>query len=72
MSSINASIGMTPFQLHLGRNPHVLPPLDKQPAFPTVDNVPEDLLAHTLISQLEHDDMQAQDNLLAAKASQAA
>lgn len=67
MNSINASTGTSPFQLHLGRSPRIIPPL----ARPTPNDEPEDQRARTLMTQLEHDVMEAQDNLLAAKASQA-
>lgn len=68
MNTVNASTGMSPFQLHLGRNPRIIPPLTQQPA---AEGVPEDKRARALISQLELDVMEAQDNLLAAKATQA-
>lgn len=67
MNSINASTGTSPFQLHLGHSPRIIPPLERPP--PNDD--PEEHRARSLITQLEHDVMEAQDNLLAAKASQA-
>ncbi|KAG1849998.1 hypothetical protein F4604DRAFT_1519671, partial [Suillus subluteus] len=67
MNSINMSTGMSPFQLHLGCSPCIIPPL----IHPTDNNTPEEERTHSLISQLEYDVMEAQDNLLVAKASQA-
>ncbi|KAG2737910.1 hypothetical protein P692DRAFT_201667950, partial [Suillus brevipes Sb2] len=67
MNSINASTNTSPFQLHLGRTPRTIPPLERAPS----NDAPEDERARALITQLAHDVMEAQDNLLAAKASQA-
>ncbi|KAG1855251.1 hypothetical protein F4604DRAFT_1517513, partial [Suillus subluteus] len=66
---LNASTGFSPFQLHLGRSPRMLPTL-----IPTSTSVeePEHQRAERMLSQLKHDVMEAQDNLLAAKAAQAA
>jgi len=68
MNTVNASTGMSPFQLHLGRSPRILPPLVPRAG---AAEEQEASRARTLISQLEHDVMEAQDNLLAAKAAQA-
>ncbi|KAG1804743.1 uncharacterized protein HD556DRAFT_1215035, partial [Suillus plorans] len=68
MNTISASTGFSPFQLHLGRSPRMLPLL--LPALTTSDT--EEGRARLLLSQLRHDVMEAQDNLLAAKAAQAA
>lgn len=70
MSSVNASTGFAPFQLHLGRMPRTIPPMSTTSE--GEDDVTEDIRARGLISRLEDDVMEAQDNLLAAKASQAA
>lgn len=70
MNSVNSSTGFSPFQLHLGRSPRVLPPITEEKES-QVTTVPEEQRAVTLLSQLKHDLMEAQDNLLAAKASQA-
>ena len=59
---------MSPFQLHTGRSPRILPPLVPRTG---AAEEHEASRARTLLSQLEHDVMEAQDNLLAAKAAQA-
>lgn len=69
MNTRNDSTGFLPFQLHLGHSPKILPSLVE-------DNVPrttesEEARARSLISKLEGDVMEVQDNLLAAKAAQA-
>ncbi|KAG2346922.1 hypothetical protein BDR05DRAFT_851875, partial [Suillus weaverae] len=69
MSTVNASTGFSSFQLHLGRQPRMLPPLVDN-AVPCA-NESEEERATKLLSQLEHDLLEAQDNLLAAKAAQA-
>lgn len=68
MNTINGSTGFSPFQLHLGRSPRMLPSL--LPTTPVLQE-PEHQRAHALLSQLTHDVMEAQDNLLLAKAAQA-
>jgi hypothetical protein len=68
MNTVNASTGMSPFQLHIGRSPRTLPPLVPRTG---VVEEHEATRARALISQLEHDVMEAQDNLLAAKTAQA-
>ncbi|KIK47107.1 hypothetical protein CY34DRAFT_74626 [Suillus luteus UH-Slu-Lm8-n1] len=65
MNSINVSMGTSPFQLHLGRSPCVIPPIKQS----KLDNEPEDKRTHTLMAQLQNNVMEAQDSLLAAKAS---
>lgn len=64
MNSINGSTGFTPFQLHLGRSPRLLPPL-------SLEDTPPPEGAESFLSRLQLDILEAQDNLLAAKASQA-
>ncbi|KAG2740844.1 hypothetical protein P692DRAFT_201727585 [Suillus brevipes Sb2] len=68
MNTINASTGFSPFQLHISHSPRILPPLI--PATASPENVEEDR-TQTLLSQLNNHVMEAQDNLLAAKAAQA-
>jgi hypothetical protein len=65
MNTVNASMGFSNFQLHLGRSPRLIPPL-----VPT--ELPEDLRsaaskAEEMISQIQTDVLEAQDNLLQAK-----
>ncbi|KIM63171.1 hypothetical protein SCLCIDRAFT_97862, partial [Scleroderma citrinum Foug A] len=64
--TLNASTGFSPFQLHLGHSPHVLPPFSE-----TQDTDPDSVDAVSFLSQLELDILEAQDNLLTAKAQQA-
>ncbi|KAG2047334.1 hypothetical protein BDR06DRAFT_835673, partial [Suillus hirtellus] len=70
MNSVNASTGFSAFQLHLGRSPCMLPAMVEEEDIRMM-KTPEEQQANTLLSQLKHDIMEAQDNLLAAKASQA-
>ncbi|PSR72196.1 hypothetical protein PHLCEN_2v11935 [Hermanssonia centrifuga] len=69
MNTVNASTGFTPFQLHCGHQPRVIPPLVHAPAPP----VPGTDANHTtaLLKRLDADVMEAQDNLLLAKSNQA-
>jgi hypothetical protein len=67
MNTINTSTGCTPFQLKTGCSPHLIPPL--VPATDT--DTPEQISARTIISKLELNVQDAQDNLLAAKVQQA-
>lgn len=68
MNTANASTGFSPFQLHLGHLPHMLPPLVQDASQAT----PEETCARDVINRMEHNFAEAQDNLLLAKASQAA
>lgn len=67
MNTLNASTNTSPFQLHIGRSPRIIPPLQR----PSTDETTEDQRARLLLTQLQYDVMEAQDSLLAAKASQA-
>ena len=69
MNTINSSTGYSGFQLHLGRSPHVIPPI-----VPT--SLPDNLhsagsTAENIINQLTNDIADAKDNLIQAKAIQA-
>jgi hypothetical protein len=69
MNTVNKSTGFTPFQLRFGRSPRILPsflPPADQPAAPAEES------ARDVIDQLQLDVLEAQDNLLRAKISQAA
>ncbi|THG92770.1 hypothetical protein EW026_g8249 [Hermanssonia centrifuga] len=66
MNTVNASTGFTPFQLHCGRQPRIIPPLQKPEVHDT-----DSIDAAKVIAQLETDVMEAQDNLLLAKSNQA-
>ena len=63
MNMVNASTAFSPFHLKTGRSPHVIPPLTPAPTTATT----AELDARQIISQLELDVKEAQDNLLVAK-----
>jgi hypothetical protein len=68
MNTVNASMGFSGFQLHLGRSPRVIPPM-------IPETLPEELqdagvTATSLIEQLQDDVAQARDNLLLEKITQ--
>ena len=67
MNTINASTGFSPFHLKTGRSPCLIPPLTPAPLTTTMAKVD----ARKIITQLELDVREAQDNLLAAKIRQA-
>ncbi|KAH7922145.1 hypothetical protein BV22DRAFT_1017906 [Leucogyrophana mollusca] len=72
MNSVNASTGFSPFQWLLGHSPRILPPLTSHSISTTSTAFPsEGTAAKAIISKLELDIFEAQDNLLAAKSSQA-
>lgn len=66
MNMVNTSTGFTPFQLRMGRSPHLIPPLIPLPR----NSSHEDISAHDVIKQLQNDVLEVQDNLLWAKISQ--
>jgi len=53
MNSINKLTGFSPFQLHMGRSPRILPPLI--PSVPPVAQTPLEISARTLMDHLIHD-----------------
>jgi len=63
MNTVNKSTGFSPFQLHMGRSPRIIPPL--VPAKPSATVM--DIDAWHVIRKLESDVLEAQDNLLKAK-----
>ena len=67
MNTVNASTGFSPFQLHIGRSPRIIPPL-----ISSTELAEEESDAHSFLSRLQDDVHEAQDRLLAAKVSQAA
>ena len=74
MNTINISTGFSPSQLLMGQSPCVIPLLTvtatpSEASTPTPDE--ESQVAETLIEQLLHNIVEAKDNLLAAKVSQA-
>ena len=67
MNMVNKSTSFSPFQLRMGQSACLIPPLE--PA--SIDKTPEEERARETISKLEVIMMEAQDNLLWAKISQA-
>lgn len=69
MSTINASTGYSPFQLHMGRSPHIIPPL----LVPTLANIPCEhaLTVEKIINSIHTDVTEAKDNLIHAKVTMA-
>lgn len=75
MNSVNKSTGFSPFQLRFGRSPRILPPLVSA----TSEDLPTDVISPStdntavqVIKRIHFDFLEAQDNLLRAKISQAA
>ena len=72
LNTVNASTGFTPFQLLTGANPRIIPPLfhdDVSAAKAELGDAAT--AAGDIISRVETDVMEAQDNLLLAKSHQA-
>lgn len=67
MSTTNKSTGYSPFQLHFGKSPRILPPLIALPPNPSSDHIS----AREVIDCLCLDVADARDNLLVTKISQA-
>ena len=68
MSATNALTGFSRFQLHIGRQPRILPPLFD--ADVQADETPEAERAADIIRRIDADVMETQDNLAAAKLAQ--
>ena len=66
MSTINKSTGYSPFHLHFGHTPHILPPLINLPPNQSQAHIS----AREIIENLQNDIADARDNLLLAKISQ--
>jgi hypothetical protein len=66
MNTINTSTGFTPFQLRFGKSPCILPPL-----IPLDEDIDRDQSARDIISLMQPIEMEAKDNLIEAKISQA-
>ena len=69
MNTINASTGFTPFQLHLGCSPRLIPPLcaSDTPHMKDIDAS----AAQKILDGIETDMLEAQDNLIFVKTQQA-
>lgn len=66
MDSVDVSAEFSPFQFHIGCSPHRLLYLSEQ-----ADDMADTFEATLLLSCIELDKLEAQDNLMAAKAQQA-
>jgi hypothetical protein len=72
MSTTNASTGYTPFHLHLGRSPRLIPPLTNEEIKNTQNDFPNDISnALDAIVSLKTDVADAHDALQASKITQA-
>jgi hypothetical protein len=72
MSSVNASTGYTPFHLHLGRTPRMIPPLTPQSIETARQDFPTEVSnALDAIVSLKTDIADAHDALLASRIGQA-
>jgi hypothetical protein len=71
MNTVNGSTGFSPFQLHMGRAPQVIPPLTPHVTLPPLDNEQDAANALALLEHINTDVAEAQDNLLVAKTCQA-
>jgi hypothetical protein len=72
MSSVNASMGYTPFHLHLGRTPRMLPPLTPKNVQSARQDFPTDVAnALDAIISLKTDVADAHDALVASRIAQA-
>lgn len=67
MNSINALMGFSGFQLRMGCTPHIIPPIIP---LSVAEPPNEEVMARSIMSQLENDMNKAKDNLLASKVSQ--
>ena len=67
MNTMNASTGFLGFQLKTGQSPHIIPLIMLTPVNATADQI----TTHEIITHMQLDVQEAQDNLLAAKIHQA-
>jgi hypothetical protein len=67
MNAVNASTGLSGFQVHMGRSPRILPPLVPAPARPSLDET----AARAIVSNITSLEAETKDALIAAKVSQA-
>ena len=66
MNTLNASTGFTPFQLRFGKSARMLPPI-----VPPIEGEQDEISAQEIIANMRPTQLEAQDNLLEAKISQA-
>ena len=62
MNTVNTSTGFSPFQLHIGHSPHIIPLL-----ISSTELAEEESDAHSFLSRLQDDVHEAQDCLFAVK-----
>jgi hypothetical protein len=67
MNAVNASTGLSGFQVRMGRSPRILPPLVPCPTTPSIDEA----AARVIVSDISSLEAEAKDALLASKVSQA-
>ncbi|KAI0026318.1 hypothetical protein K488DRAFT_66987 [Vararia minispora EC-137] len=71
MNTVNASTGFSPFQLHIGRSPRLIPSLLSRSPSPLQDLGLDAVQAERFLCAFKDDTCTAADNLLAAKVDQA-
>jgi hypothetical protein len=71
MNTVNTSTGFSPFQLHMGWSPHVIPPFTSSNVATQQQESIEAAHAMALLESLAQDMAKAKDNLLKAKVAQA-
>jgi RNase H-like domain found in reverse transcriptase/Integrase zinc binding domain len=71
MNTINASTNYSPFQLRMGRSPHIIPPIVPSDLPPPLVNTDDATLAANVIEQHNTDVDDVKDALLYVKVSQA-
>src|ERR1700729_458371 len=71
MNTINMSTNFSPFQLHMGRSPYIIPPLVPSELPPDLAGTDDTALASTIINHIATEVNEAKDALLHAKVTQA-
>jgi hypothetical protein len=71
INTVNVSTGFSPFQLRMGRSPRLIPPITQNAIQTAALEGDAAVDALKLIHQLQLDELEARNNLLAAKVSQA-
>ena len=70
MNTVNSSTGFSPFQLHMGRSPRLIPPLIPNAADNASHSEQDSINAWALIEHINTNVQEAQDNMLATKVCQ--
>ena len=70
MNMVNTSTKVSPFQLHMGRSPHVLPPILACPTTAPTDANTDTSKAQQVLDRIGLDVREAKDNLMLAKVFQ--